>query len=201
MHSMLPRGPLSRLERSSTRIGVSSIAPSQDHASHDPDGQRAGDCEAICREGAYSRSLAMMSASIRSISGDSVFRARPPGAARVYPVKLSPGQFDPFGTDPSPSRPAWSREWSSLMRHWFKHNGDAPCGRRSRVGDTREDDRRTSRPVDRQAMLASPRGGTCASRFGPAMLPGIGRLGAGSCTIRSQRRHDFLMRAIWTTFI
>ncbi|KEO61134.1 hypothetical protein DT23_10385 [Thioclava indica] len=28
------------------------------------------------------------------------------------------------------------------------------------------------------------------------MLPGIGRLGAGSCTIRSQRRQDFLIRAI-----
>ena len=33
------------------------------------------------------------------------------------------------------------------------------------------------------------------------MLPGIGRLGAGSCTIRSQRRQDFLIRAIWITFI
>jgi hypothetical protein len=33
------------------------------------------------------------------------------------------------------------------------------------------------------------------------MLPGIGRLGAGSCTIFSQRRQDFLMRAIWTTFV
>ncbi|SLN77787.1 hypothetical protein ROG8370_03984 [Roseovarius gaetbuli] len=42
---------------------------------------------------------------------------------------------------------------------------------------------------------------TWASRFGPAILPGIGRLGAGSCTIRSQRRQDFLIRAIWITFI
>ena len=28
-----------------------------------------------------------------------------------------------------------------------------------------------------------------------AMLSGIGRLGAGSCTIRSLRRQDFLIRA------
>jgi hypothetical protein len=33
------------------------------------------------------------------------------------------------------------------------------------------------------------------------MLPGMGRLGAGSCTIFSQRRQDFLMRATWITFI
>ncbi len=32
------------------------------------------------------------------------------------------------------------------------------------------------------------------------MLSGIGRLGAGICTMRSQRRQDFLGRAIWTTF-
>lgn len=32
------------------------------------------------------------------------------------------------------------------------------------------------------------------------MLPGIGRLGAATCTMRSQRRQDFLGRAIWTTF-
>lgn len=33
-----------------------------------------------------------------------------------------------------------------------------------------------------------------------AMLPGIGLLGAGSCTIFSQRRQDFFSRAIWRTF-
>ena len=32
------------------------------------------------------------------------------------------------------------------------------------------------------------------------MLPGIGRLGAGSCTIFSQRRQDFFSRAISRTF-
>ena len=39
-----------------------------------------------------------------------------------------------------------------------------------------------------------------AKRPAPAMLPGIGRVGAATCTMRSQRRQDFLGRAIWTTF-
>ncbi len=38
-----------------------------------------------------------------------------------------------------------------------------------------------------------------ASRLGPAMLPGIGRLGAGVCTIVSQQRQDFLGRTISVT--
>ncbi len=39
-----------------------------------------------------------------------------------------------------------------------------------------------------------------ASREGPAILPGIGRLGAGHCTIFSQQRQDFLSRATSITF-
>jgi len=91
----------------------------------------------------------MMSASIRSISGDKAFMARP--------------------------APAHKGGLGDVCAH---------AGEDLRAGDIREDDRQTSR------LKYEP------SRFGPAMLPGIGRLGAGSCTIRSQRRQDFLIRAI-----
>ena len=73
-------------------------------------------------------------------------------------------------------------------------------GRRSRSGDTVADGRRTWRPEYGPA---------------PAMLPSIGRLGAGTCSIFSQvrrirrsssgrsprRTQDFFRRAISTTFI
>ena len=39
-----------------------------------------------------------------------------------------------------------------------------------------------------------------ASRLGPARLPGMGRVGAGTCTIFSQHRQDFLGRAVSMTF-
>ena len=95
----------------------------------------------------------MMSASIRSISGDKVFMERP-----HQPTSVLSGMSAPI------------RAKISCWRY---------KGRRSSNFDT----------------------STCASRFGPAMLPGIGRLGAGSRTIFSQRRQDFLIRAIWMTFI
>lgn len=40
-----------------------------------------------------------------------------------------------------------------------------------------------------------------ARRPAPAMLPGIGRLGAATCTIFSQQRQDFFSRATSMTFI
>jgi hypothetical protein len=39
-----------------------------------------------------------------------------------------------------------------------------------------------------------------ASRLGPARLPGIGRVGAGHCTIFSQHRQDFFGRATSISF-
>lgn len=127
------------------------------------------------REGACSKSLPMMSASMRSISGDRVFMARPPGAP---PVHTSDCPLDSL----SLREPVFTQPTSVLSGMVVivcaigpSDNGDAPCVRRSRAGDITEGGRRTSRPVARQARLAAPRGGTWASRFGPAILPGVRR--------------------------
>ncbi len=63
------------------------------------------------------------------------------------------------------------------------HRPPAPIDQRG-VGDIRahagED---LGLPVERQTEIFETR--MCASRPGPAMLPGMGRLGAGLCTMRS----------------